>query len=146
MTPTLPPPQPPAMPAAPDAPAAPARARRGDRDVSRHLDMAVIGQVCLGVGLAGYRSVLAGFLGDESGTQAALLAALERADRAALSERAHTLKGAAASLGLRAVRSAAQRLESDAAALDAAACSAAAAELRALLATARALLQRLGFA
>ena len=38
-----------------------ARRRFRASDVATHLDMAMIGDVCVGVGLAGYRSVLAGF-------------------------------------------------------------------------------------
>ena len=119
-------------------------------DVATHLDMAVIGDVCVGVGLAGYRSVLVGFLGDESGSQAALLAALGQADTDvdtdAVRERAHAVKGAAASMGLRAVRDAAGRLEAEAQPLGDAERAAAATDLRSLLETARALLQRMGFA
>ena len=115
-------------------------------DVATHLDMAVIGDVCVGVGLAGYRSVVVGFLGDESGNQAALLAALDQANSEAVRDRAHAVKGAAASLGLRAVCEAASRLEVEAAHWGDVDRAAAAAELRGLLATARALLQRMGFA
>ena len=141
-------PPPPALPTAAGAAAAAPAARRRFRasDVATHLDMAVIGDVCVGVGLAGYRSVLAGFLGDESGSQAALLAALDQADTARLRERAHAVKGAAASMGLRAVQAAASRLETEAGSLPATACAEAAADLRSLLDTARALLQRMGFA
>jgi two-component system, sensor histidine kinase len=139
---------PPAPPPAPAPPAAGAARRRHFRasDVAIHLDMAVIGDVCVGVGLAGYRSVLVSFLDDESGSQAALLAALARADTGALRERAHALKGAAASMGLRAVQAAASRLETEAHHLNDADRAAAAANLRQLLQTARALLQRMGFA
>ncbi len=141
----LPPPAAPAA-AAPTAAGAAPRRRFRASDVATHLDMTVIGDVCVGVGLTGYRSVLVGFLGDESGSQAALLAALDQADTAAVRERAHAVKGAAASMGLRAVRDAASRLETDAQHLGNADRAAAAADLRHLLDTARALLQRMGFA
>lgn len=168
--PSTPPPVPPnslspqAEPAAPAEPLVPAPApapavavavavaattpRRRFRasDVATHLDMAVIGDVCVGVGLAGYRSVLAGFLSDESGSQAALLAALARADSDAVRERAHAVKGAAASMGLRALRDAASQLETEAGKLGDAERAAAASQLRELQETARALLQRMGFA
>jgi signal transduction histidine kinase/CheY-like chemotaxis protein len=154
-TPTMPSPLPstPILPPSPTPPAAGSAAvavapRRRFRatDVATHLDMVVIGDVCVGVGLAGYRSVLASLLGDESGSQAALLAALDQADSAAVRDRAHAVKGAAASLGLRALCAAASRLETDADRLDDSDRSAAAADLRSLLDTAQALLQRMGFA
>ena len=139
----------PSRPADAPAPAAASTApRRRFRasDVATHLDMSVIGDVCVGVGLAGYRSVLVGFLGDESGSQAALLAALGQADSDAVRERAHAVKGAAASMGLRAVGDAASRLETEAQHLSDAERAAAATDLRSLLDTARALLRRMGFA
>ena len=139
------PPPPPATPTAPPAPAGLARRRFRSSDVALHLDMVVVGDLCVAVGLAGYRSVLASFLGDESGSQAALLAALLGSDRAALPARAHAVKGAAASLGLRSVQAAALRLEADGASLSAEACAATTTELRELLDTTRALLQRMGF-
>jgi HPt (histidine-containing phosphotransfer) domain-containing protein len=138
-------------PASPSHPAetvfalpAPTRRFRAS-DVARHLDMEVIGDICVGVGLAGYRSVLAGFFQDGSGSQAALLDALDAADTRALAERAHAIKGAAASLGLRAVNRAAARLEAERHTLSITACAEAATELRDLLATVQALLRRMGF-
>jgi signal transduction histidine kinase/DNA-binding NarL/FixJ family response regulator/HPt (histidine-containing phosphotransfer) domain-containing protein len=128
----------------PPAAAAPRRRFRAS-DVATHLDMAVIGDVCVGVTLGGYQSVLDGFLGDESGSTANLLAALDGADGAALKPLAHAVKGASASLGLRAVRGQALRIETEGAGFSPGDCAAAAAELRALLDTSRALLQRMGF-
>ena len=150
--PTVPPPRAPAPPAAtaPEAGATPAAgaARRRFRasDVATHLDMAVIGDVCVGVSLAGYRSVLSGFLDDESGSQAALLAALDAGHAAALPALAHAVKGAAASMGLRAVQAVALEIERGGAGFTPAASAAAATTLREHLTTARALLQRMGFA
>jgi HPt (histidine-containing phosphotransfer) domain-containing protein len=106
--------------------------------------MAVIGDVCIGIGLAGYRKLLSHFLADPAGSHAGLLAALAQAERGAVRERAHALKGASASLGLRALQAAAARLEAAGDALPDAACAEAAVELRALLETARGLLQRMG--
>ena len=128
----------------PQAAAAPRRRFRAS-DVAAHLDMAVIGDVCVGVTLDGYQSVLAGFLGDESGSTANLLAALGRADGAALKPLAHAVKGASASLGLRAVRGLALRIETEGDGFSPGDCAAAAAELRELLDISRALLQRMGF-
>ena len=135
------------LPPAPAAAATPAARRRfRASDVAVHLDMAVIGDLCVGVTLAGYQSVLAGFFSDESGSSANLLAALDRGDTASLKGLAHAVKGASASLGLRAVNALALQIESDGAGFDAADCAAAAAQLRDLLDTGRALLQRMGFA
>jgi HPt (histidine-containing phosphotransfer) domain-containing protein len=105
----------------------------------------VIGAVCVGVSLAGYRSVLDGFLDDTSGSQGTLLAALDAADLASIPALSHAVKGAAASLGLRAIQAQAQQIEAGAAAYDSADCQRAAADLRARLGSARALLQRMGF-
>jgi HPt (histidine-containing phosphotransfer) domain-containing protein len=137
-----PPPHRPASPTGPGALPPARRSRAGD--LARHLDMAVIGEVCLGVGLAGYRSVLSHFIGDAAGSHAALLGALAQADRAALRERAHALKGASASLGLCALQAAAARLEARGDTLSASGRAEAARELRALLETTRDLLQRMG--
>jgi two-component system, sensor histidine kinase len=136
------------LPPAPAAAAAPAAPRRRFRasDVALHLDMAVIGDLCVGVTLAGYQSVLAGFFSDESGSSANLLAALDRADTASLKGLAHAVKGASASLGLRAVNALALQIESEGAGYGPDDCTAAAAQLRELLDTGRALLQRMGFA
>ena len=134
-------------PAESAAAAASPRRRFRAADVARHLDMVVIGDVCVGVSLVGYRSVLEGFLneGSGSGSQAALLAALDAEQTQALPGLAHAVKGTAASMGLRSIRLQAQQIEiecEDYVALD---CSRAAAALREHLATARALLQRMGF-
>ena len=142
-----PPPPPPPVPSTPLALPAPAAPRRRFRasDVAAQLDMAVIGDVCVGVTLAGYQSVLTGFLHDDSGSSAHLLTALERGDAASLRPLAHAVKGAAASLGLRAVQALALQIETEGASYDPDTCTSAAAQLRDLLDTARALLQRMGF-
>jgi two-component system, sensor histidine kinase len=132
--------------AAPAAATAEAPRRRfRASDVVANLDMTVIGDVCVGVTLAGYQSVLRGFLNDESGSSAKLLAALDRADSAGLKSLAHAVKGASASLGLRAVNALALKIESEGAGYSPAECRAAALQLRELLDTGHALLQRMGF-
>ncbi len=123
----------------------PPRRRFRAADVAVQLDMVVIGDICVGVSLAGYRTVVVGFLNDESGSQAALLGALDAANAAALPALAHAVKGAAASLGLRAVHALAQRIETDGAGFTAVDCQDAAAALRDRLETTRALLDRMGF-
>ena len=130
--------------APPPAPPAPRRRFRA-ADVALQLDMAVIGDICVGVSLSGYRSVTLGVLNDESGSQAALLDALDSARAAALPALAHAVKGAAASMGLRAVHALAQRIETDGAGFTAVDCQDAAAALRDRLETTRALLDRMGF-
>ena len=130
---------------APPAAAPPPRRRFRAADVALQLDMTVIGDICVGVSLSGYRSVMVGFLNDESGSQAALLAALDSATPALLPALAHAVKGAAASMGLRAVHALAQRIEADGAGYSALDCSDAAAALRDRLETTRALLDRMGF-
>ena len=107
--------------------------------------MVVIGDVCVGVSLAGSRSVMEGFLNDVAGSQALLLAALDRADSPALPALAHAVKGAAASMGLRAIQALAVQVEAAGANFDAADCAGSAATLRERLDTTRALLQRMGF-
>ena len=132
-------------PAGSAALAAGPRRRFRAADVARHLDMVVIGDVCVGVSLAGYRTVLEGFLNEGSGSRAALLAALDAGQAQALPGLAHAVKGAAASVGLRSIRLQAEQIEIECEDYLAPDCSRAAAALREHLATARALLQRMGF-
>ena len=121
------------------------RRRFRSSDVAALLDMAVIGDVCVGVSLSGLGNVMGSFLADESGIQARLLSELEaeRTDR--LREFAHAIKGAAASVGLRGVMAVARQIEAEGAAFTAADCATAAAELRRQVADTRALLERMGF-
>ncbi|HOB95103.1 MAG TPA: ATP-binding protein [Aquabacterium sp.] len=146
-TPPPPMPMPTAIAPAPAAPPAATGERRRFRtsDVAAHLDMAVIGDVCVGVTLAGYQSVLIGFLDDDGGSAANLLAALDDGDAGNLKTLAHAVKGASASLGLRSIHALALRIESDGASFDTADCATAAIQVRELMTTARALLQRMGF-
>ncbi len=133
-----------AISSAPD-PAAPALHRRfRASDVAEHLDMVVIGEVCVGVSLTGYRSVLRGFLDSPNGSLAKLLAALDEGQTAALPALAHAVKGVAASLGLRALHALAAHLEAPAEGKSPADDVADARALRALIDMARGLLQRMG--
>ena len=134
------------MPTTVSNPTVPLQRRFRSTDVIQHLDMAVIGDVCLGVSLAGYRDLLASFLTDNAGCQFELLAALDCADTAALTPLAHALYGAAASMGLIGVQALARRIEADGASYSAADCRAHALALRDRLDMAAALLQRMGFA
>ncbi len=124
---------------------APPRRRFRANDVSTHLDMTVIGDVCVGVSLAGYRSVLLSFLSDETGSQAALLAALAAGHTASLPALSHTVKGAAASMGMRAIQALARKIEIEGAQFSADDCAAALVSMREHINTAQALLRRMGF-
>jgi len=126
--------------------AAPPRRRFRASDIALHLDMSVIGDVCVAVSMVGYRSVLGAFLDDDAGSLAALLAALDLPDSPRLPSLAHAVKGAAASLGLRAVQALARQIEAGAAGWDGADRRRAAADLREHVVTVRGLLQRMGFA
>jgi signal transduction histidine kinase/CheY-like chemotaxis protein len=138
------PPPPAAQPAA-AATAAAAPRRFKASDVATHLDMAVIGDVCVGVSLAGYQQLLAGFLAADAASLRQLTQALDDGRSADLKALAHAVKGAAASLGLRAIRGLAAETEQAGLGYDAAQCRAVAAQLQALVADARALCARMGF-
>lgn len=147
---------PPTQPPSPDRPAgslsshpfsgAPGNRRRfRASDVAQHLDMAVIGDICVGVSLAGYRTVVTGFLDDAGASMAALLAALDKADTLRVPALAHAVKGSAASMGLRSIQNLCTGIEADGASFGPPRCQAAAAALRDLAATAHGLLHRMGF-
>lgn len=132
-----------AVPAAPAGPRAPRRRFRAG-DVACHLNMGMVGEVCIAVSLQGYRSLLESFLGDEAGGFGQLYLALDTHARDALPSAAHSVKGAASSLGLQALAQAALRIEKEGATFSAAQCQEAGAELRELQHTAHALCQRMG--
>ncbi|MBC7681531.1 MAG: response regulator [Ferruginibacter sp.] len=87
------------------------RRRFCSEDVAQHLDMAMLGEICIAVSLTGYRSLLDGFFGDESGGFTALMSALDCGHTDSLHGSAHAFKGAAASLGLHAVARLASQAE-----------------------------------
>ena len=72
-------------------------------DVADHLDMLVIGQVCLGVSLAGYSKLLDAVFSRQSGTLDRLLLALDAAQTDVIAEQAHAFKGETSVLGLKAL-------------------------------------------
>jgi hypothetical protein len=90
-------PQPAATPAA-----APARARKRFRagDVAEHLNMVMVGELCVGITVQGYQSLLTGAMVGEAPGYNDVLAALEAGNTPALLELGHSLKGVTASLGL----------------------------------------------
>jgi signal transduction histidine kinase/CheY-like chemotaxis protein len=137
------PPAPLPAPAAPVAPQAPRKRFRAG-DVASHLNMGMVGEVCIAVSLQGYHTLLESFLGDEAGGFRRLYLALDTQSLEALPTAAHSMKGAAASLGLRALAQAAQRIETEGLTFSAAQCQEASAEFRELQHTVHALCQRMG--
>ena len=135
-------PVPVATPSTP-GPRAPRRRFRAG-DVASHLNMGMVGEVCIAVSLQGYRSLLESFLGDESGSFALLYQALDTQAVDDLSSNAHSVKGAAASLGLQALAQAALRIEKEGGQFSGTQCREAGTELRELQHTAHALCQRMG--
>jgi len=134
----------PATPSSPvDSTAQPRRFSASD--VATHLDMVVIGDVCVGVSLDGYRRLLSGFLSDDAASINRLLHALDAASNAELAPLAHAVRGAAASLGLRAINALGREIEQHGLGYDAAQCQATAAQLREQVRNARALCVRMGF-
>ncbi|MCX7279211.1 MAG: ATP-binding protein [Burkholderiales bacterium] len=131
-----------AVPVAPPTPAEPRRFRSDD--VARHLDMPMLGEVCVAISLDGYRSLLDSFFNDESRSFKTLVAYLDAADTAYLQEVAHAFKGGCASLGFHALAALAGQIERAGPEFSADACADAARQLRSLYQTAHALCRRMG--
>ena len=134
--------QEPAPPAAPVTPARRHRFRAGD--VGQMLDMAVIGELCVGLSLDGYRGLLRDFLSDDQGALAALRTALAAGRSDELKARGHAVKGTAGSLGLAALQAQARRIELEGPVWSAEDCTPQAQALDELLDRTRALVQRMG--
>lgn len=90
------------VPAPAPAPRQPRRRFRPG-DVAEHLNMAMIGELCVGVTLQGYQSLLDGAMRTDAHCYADLQAALEQNNTGALLELGHSFKGVTASLGLAAL-------------------------------------------
>lgn len=88
-----------------------ARRRFKPGDVAQHLDMAMVGEVCIGVSLPSYGGLVQSFLADESGVRERLGDGLRSRQPALASEAGHALKGAAASLGFHRIATLAQHVE-----------------------------------
>lgn len=89
---------------APEAPAAPKPRRRfRPGDVAEHLNMGMIGELCVGVTLQGYQSLLDGVMRTDANCYTDLLDALRAGRTDALLELGHSFKGVTASLGLAAL-------------------------------------------
>ena len=72
-------------------------------DVAEHLNMAMIGELCIGVTLQGYQSLLDGVMRTDTNAYTDLLDALRAGRTDALLELGHSFKGVTASLGLAAL-------------------------------------------
>jgi len=113
-------------------------------DVADHLDMLVIGQVCLGVTFMGYSKLLDAVFSQQSGSLERLLCALDGAQTAAIREDAHSFKGETSVLGLKALAQQARHCEEQGASFTPAECQQEALRLRDCWDTAQALCRRMG--
>jgi len=77
------------------------RFRQGD--VAEHLNMSMIGDLCVGVTLQGYQSLLEGAMRNDASCYSGLLSALRAGRTDTLMALAHSFKGVTASLGLAAL-------------------------------------------
>lgn len=134
------------MPAPVASAAAPRPPRRRFRpgDVADHLNMPMIGELCVGVTLQGFQSLLDGAMRSDSQCYADLLSALEREDTAALLELGHSFKGVTASLGLAALSRLALTIEKQGHSFSAAECQQHAESLRECWNTTYAICARMG--
>ncbi|BEU97092.1 response regulator [Acidovorax sp. DW039] len=105
-----PPPTSAAPPSQPPSKRTPRR-RFKSGDVAAHIDMPMVGEVCVGVTVQGYRSLLQSYFTDESGSLDAMLAALKGADQEEVRATAHGFKGASANLGFHRLAALAFQLE-----------------------------------
>ena len=88
----------------PQAPSAPKPRRRfRPGDVAEHLNMPMIGELCIGVTLQGYQSLLDGVMRTDTKVYTDLLDALRAGRTDTLLELGHAFKGVTASLGLAAL-------------------------------------------
>jgi CheY-like chemotaxis protein/HPt (histidine-containing phosphotransfer) domain-containing protein/two-component sensor histidine kinase len=92
-------------------PKRPPRRRFRSGDVASHINMAMVGEVCIGISLPGYQTLLQSYFSDESGSLDAVLAALESGDYPELRAAAHGFKGASANLGFQRLAELALELE-----------------------------------
>jgi signal transduction histidine kinase/DNA-binding NarL/FixJ family response regulator/HPt (histidine-containing phosphotransfer) domain-containing protein len=130
----------------PDKPARRRRVRIKPGEPARVLDLAHIADTCAALSADAYRTLLAGFMSDESASLSGLLVLLEQGGEAdERAKAAHRLKGAAASLGLRELAETAGALEADAASLTEESAPQMAQHLRTQFEAAREMATRLGW-
>jgi CheY-like chemotaxis protein/HPt (histidine-containing phosphotransfer) domain-containing protein len=97
--------------AAPPEPAAAAAVAAGIAAPASLLDMATVSDVMQALTESKYADLLGRFFGERKATLTALRGALGEASLTELHSRAHSLKGASASLGLRAISALAQQVQ-----------------------------------
>jgi HPt (histidine-containing phosphotransfer) domain-containing protein len=129
----------------PDKPAR-RRVRIKPGEPARVLDLPHIADTCAALSADAYRTLLAGFMSDESDSLSDLLALLTEGGGADdRTKAAHRLKGAAASLGLQELAETAKGLEAEAASLTEEAAQQMAQRLREQFEAARDMATRLGW-
>ncbi|CAM8621735.1 TMAO_torS, TMAO reductase sytem sensor TorS [Comamonadaceae bacterium] len=135
-----------AAPIAAETAPAPRQPRRRFRpgDVAEHLNMAMIGELCVGVTLQGYQSLLDGAMRSDSQCYGELLAALEQGNTGDLLELGHSFKGVTASLGLAALSRLALTIEKQGHGFSADECTQYADSLRECWSTTYAICARMG--
>jgi len=135
-----------AAPMAAETAPAPRQPRRRFRpgDVAEHLNMAMIGELCVGVTLQGYQSLLDGAMRSDSQCYGELLAALEQGNTGDLLELGHSFKGVTASLGLAALSRLALTIEKQGHGFSADECTQYADSLRECWSTTYAICARMG--
>lgn len=130
---------------APDKPVR-RRTRVKPGEPARVLDLTHIADTCAALSADAYRTLLAGFMSDESASLSDLLALLTNGGEAdERAKAAHRIKGAAASLGLRELAETAKTLEVDAASLTEESAQQMAQRLREQFEAAREMATRLGW-
>jgi signal transduction histidine kinase/CheY-like chemotaxis protein len=124
----------------------PARPRKRFRaaDVAEHLNMVMVGELCVGITIQGYQSLLSGAMMGDAQSYHDTLSALESGNTGALLELGHTLKGVTASLGLAALSRLALTIEKQGHAFSHDDCKHHAESLRECWATTQAICARMG--
>ncbi|WP_293659847.1 ATP-binding protein [Rhodoferax sp. OV413] len=124
----------------------PTRPRKRFRagDVAEHLNMVMVGELCVGITVQGYQSLLSGAMEGDAASYNDLLKALEAGNTAALLELGHSLKGVTASLGLAALSRLALTIEKQGHAFSPEDCKQHAERLRESWATTYAICARMG--
>lgn len=120
------------------------RRRLRTADVAENLDMLVIGQVCLGVTITGYRKLLEALFSEQSGSFHGLLDALDRVELSEIRDFAHAFKGEVSVLGLHALAQQARHCEQEGTTFTPTDCQEAAQKLRECWQISHALCQRMG--